>query len=178
VHLYLTTGAPTYDVVDDMRIPAIILSLCLAFAGGACVKNRGLHLEQTEREPAHATELPLTQRLPAMVDNYARNPIPENAANAVEAFGAVLDALKRLQTKVARTWGGTRAEAEVDRLELERLYRQQAVRFAALQARAAAARSALDALAATAAVQRGDSALSPFSHGGRGGQKAPEDLGL
>lgn len=118
-------------------------------------------------------ELPLTQRLPATVDNYARNSVPENAAIAMEAFGSALETLKRLQIEAARTWGGTRAEAEVDRLELERLYKQQAVRFAALQARAEAARSALDALAAAAAVARDGSAIDAFV---RGGRRAPEDL--
>jgi hypothetical protein len=104
---------------------------------------------------------------------YEWEPTPDRAAAVWEALAEVDGRIGELKGVVSRNSGGVRAEAEIERIELERLREEQLVRFAGVQARLRTARAAFDALAsstdtdgiraAASMVIRGSSSEDRFS---------------
>jgi len=83
------------------------------------------------------------------VDAYLREPTDDCAALVWESFGNLDVRILSLKEQAARTVGGLRAEAEVERIELERLRDEQMPRFLSARARWKSAQAAFDALSAS-----------------------------
>jgi hypothetical protein len=126
--------------------------------------------------PAHAAAIVPASKSPtleSLVSQYEREPTPEAAAAVWASFSEAGDKVAKLKQRVAQTVGGVRAEAELERIELEHAYDAQLARFAAVHARLQAAHKALDALAAAADASSGIRAAttalihgaSPLVHG-------------
>ncbi len=79
------------------------------------------------------------------VDGYVREPTTERLSSAWERFSSVDTRLADLKRQVAATAGGARAEAELDRLNLQMLRDRQMERFAAARNRFQDALFAFDA---------------------------------
>ena len=112
------------------------------------------------------TEARLTPTLESVVAQYEREPTTEAAAAVWTSFAATADKIAKLKQRVAATVGGVRAEAEVERIELEQKYDEQLARFASVHARIQAAREALDALATASDPSTGiRAAMGALIHG-------------
>jgi acyl-CoA reductase-like NAD-dependent aldehyde dehydrogenase len=107
---------------------------------------------------------------------YEWEPTRERAAAVWDAFTQTDARLKELRLIVTSRAGGPRAEAELQRIELQRERDRQMARFAGVQIRMRTATEAFDALAssadpegirvATSIVARGLSAETRFRWGG------------
>ncbi|MHA3770079.1 hypothetical protein ACXR0O_00915 [Verrucomicrobiota bacterium sgz303538] len=78
---------------------------------------------------------------------YESEPTGEKAAEVWTAFARVDAKLVELKRLVAHRVGGRKAEAEIERIELQRLRDEQMTRFAKAQVRMVNALAALDVLA-------------------------------
>lgn len=114
--------------------------------------------------------------LTSVVVAYEAEPTSDRAAAVWEAFSEIDTRLAELKLIVSSRAGGTRAEAEVQRIELQRARDREMTRFAMTQARLKTAHAAFDALAASfdrngiraaaSVVARGMSADARISAGG------------
>jgi hypothetical protein len=127
-------------------------------------------------QPVHTCAVPppsVPASLEMLVSRYEREPTPEAAAAVWASFSSAGEKIAHLKERVAHTAGGARAEAELERIELEHTCDAQFARFAAVHARLQAAHEALDALAAatdpSSGIRAATSALihgaSPLVHG-------------
>lgn len=80
------------------------------------------------------------------VDAYLRQPTGDRLSRAWECFLVTDSRLAELKRKVAVTVGGARAEAELDRLDLQTLRDREMERFTGAQRRFQGALAACDAL--------------------------------
>jgi len=117
--------------------------------------------------PTTAASLPQQpSTLESLIAQYEHEPTPEAAAAVWSAFSSIGDKIAALKERVAVTTGGVRAEAEIERIQLEHSYDQQLARFAAVHARLQAAHEAFDALtAATDAASGIRAATTALVHG-------------
>ncbi len=109
------------------------------------------------------------------LDGYERQPNADRAVMVWEEFSAVDAQLKSLKELVTRCAGGARAEAEIDRLELQRLRDEQMSRFGRLQRRFNSALAAFNALSNSVSNGEGiQDAASRLVHGrSRGDSRDP-----
>lgn len=118
--------------------------------------------------PASEAEL-----LRKAVDSYLREPTTERLSNAWERFSSVDSRLADLKRQVAATAGGVRAEAEVDRLNLQMLRDRELARFSAARNRFQGALFAFDALSNSIESGEGlQKAAAILAHGRERGDKA------
>lgn len=87
--------------------------------------------------------VPLPQALRHQLAEYERNPTPESAADVWDSLTQLADRIAGLAQTVARSKGGVRAEAELERITLARIYEVEGARFVTAQARTQAALEAL-----------------------------------
>lgn len=80
---------------------------------------------------------------------YEWEPTGERAVDVWTAFAAIDSQLAKLKEEVSRKAGGARAEAEIQRIELQRVRNEQMERFAKAQARIRYAQVAFNNLAAS-----------------------------
>jgi hypothetical protein len=100
------------------------------------------------------------------LDGYEREPTLEHAAVVWEQFTAVDSQLKSLKELVSHYAGGARAEAEINRLELQRLRDEQMSRFAGVQRRLNSALAAFNALSSSVRAGEGiQDAAASLVHG-------------
>jgi hypothetical protein len=91
-------------------------------------------------------ELAAQRSLLRTLDGYERKPTAEVASAARDAFARIDSQLAALKRQAAESLGGARAEAEIDRLELQRWRDAQMERFSGAQERINTALMAFDAI--------------------------------
>ena len=141
--------------------------LPLVYTGVRRTPAAAAHLQRSFPHPTAATSLPSQpSTLDTLIAQYEHEPTPEAAAAVWSAFSSIGDKIAALKERVSATTGGVRAEAEVERIQLEHSYDQQLARFAAVHARLQAAHDAFDALtAATDAASGIRAATTALVHG-------------
>ncbi|HEY2341560.1 MAG TPA: hypothetical protein VGH90_00960 [Chthoniobacteraceae bacterium] len=92
------------------------------------------------------------QNLVRTLEQYERRPTPELIAAAWEAFARIDSQLSALKRQVAESLGGARAEAEIDRIELQRWRDAQMERFSGAQRKIVSVMSALNSLSKVSPV--------------------------
>lgn len=159
--------------------------IALTLAAAAIVGCR--KTPTAEQRSALATPIALVPKVKQLAERvvlsravaaYEWEPTGERAVEVWTAFAAVDEKLAELRRLVAQRSGGARAEAEIERIELQRTREEEMARFAKAQARIEYARAAFNNLAASIDRREGVRAAAGMIARGLGNESSEMKHGL